>query len=418
LNNFRLITISHKTANINHVGKYIPAFNDKPEQLVAVLTHIKQTLEVDELLYLATCNRLTFLFVKDNPVDEQFLIQLFSMLHKDIPEHCIKGILQIASVFNGEECIKHIFEVASSLDSLVVGEREIIRQLRTAYDFCSQHELTGDNIRLVIKHAIPVAKEVYTHTKIGENSVSVVSLAMQEMMRLNPAQESRFLIIGAGQTNNLAAKFLVKHGFKHFDIFNRSQENAKLLAQKLDGNSHLLTELPHYNKGFDIIITCTGATDAIVTKEIYQNLLQGDTETKIIVDLAVPTDIDPEVVAQYPIHYIAVERLRQVAAENLLLRKQEMLKAQAIIAKRVEEFRLMLRQRRVERAMSTEIPARMKAVKEKALYAVFNKEIAALDQEAQDVLSKVVDYLEKKYIGIPIAIAKGVLESELMSQPT
>lgn len=417
MNNFRLVTISHKTANINHVGKYIPAVNDKPEQLAAVLTHIKQTLEVDELLYLATCNRLTFLFVKDNPIDEPFLIQLFSMLHKDIPEHCVRGILQIASVFNGEECIKHIFEVASSLDSLVVGEREIIRQLRTAYDFCAQHELTGDNIRLVIKYAIPVAKEVYTHTKIGENSVSVVSLAMQEMMRLNPSQESRFLIIGAGQTNNLAAKFLIKHEFKHFEIFNRSQENAKLLAQKLDGNKHSLAELSHYSKGFDIIITCTGATDAIVTKEIYHNLLQGDTATKIIVDLAVPTDIDPEVVAQYPIHYIAVERLRQVAAENLLLRRQEMLKAQAIIAKRVEEFRLMLRQRRVERAMSTEIPARMKAVKEKALYAVFNKEIAALDQEAQDVLSKVVDYLEKKYVGIPIAIAKGVLESELMSQP-
>lgn len=415
MNNYRLITITHKTANINHIGRYIPSFNDDAGRLAAVLHHIKQQLGIEELLYLATCNRLMFFFVKEVTIDQYFLAQLFSLLHADTPHHCLRSIAEVTALYEGEACIQHLFEVASSLDSLVVGEREILRQLRTAYEFCEQQQLTGDNIRLAMKAAIPLAKDIYTRTKIGENSVSVVSLAMQQMMQNHLSPNARFLIIGAGQTNNLVAKFLLKHGFSNFAIFNRSIENARLLANKLKGTAQPLSELSAYQQPFDVLITCIGATEPVISQAMYEQLIGSDESAKVVVDLAVPTNVHPDVVHRFPMQYIAVEELRCLAAQNLALRKQEVAVAQQIIAEKMDEFRLIYRQRRVERGMA-QIPSRMREVKEKALTSVFQKEIAALDPTAQNTLERVVDYLEKKYIGIPIAVAKTVLEAEIMYQ--
>lgn len=413
VNNFRIITITHKTANINHIGRYIPPVNADQDQLADKLRQIKEELGLDELLYLATCNRLMFFFVQEQEIDKAFLMKLFALLHPDMPALFLRDLLDVVAIYNGLSCVEHIFKVASSLDSLVVGEREILRQLRKSYEFCRKHKLTGDNIRMVIEMAIPVGKEVYTRTKIGENSVSVVSLAMRKMMHYHPNKDARFLIVGAGQTNNLVAKFLLKHEFKHFTVFNRSLDNARYLAEKIGGTACTLDQLADYRENFDVIIVCTGAAEPLVTKELYANLIGNDKTTKIIIDLAVPNDVCPDVVEAFPIHYIEVEKLRLLAEHNLSLRKQEVEKALHLIEDRLEEFKIKLRDRRVERAMSSVIPARVKAVKQRAVNLVFQKEISDLDANAQETLEKVLAYMERKYIGIPITVARSVLKNEL-----
>ena len=416
VNSFKLITITHKTANINHIGKYIPSVNSNPEKLAATLHHIKKVLRIDEILYLATCNRLMFFVHTNENMDRVMLLRFFELLHAEsnVPIHCLGGLLEVVKVYEGEKSVQHLFEVTSSLDSLVVGEREIIRQIKDAYEFCRLQKLTGDNIRLVLEKAIPLAKYIYTHTKIGENSVSIVSLSMQKLLKLNPSKESRILIIGAGQTNNLVAKFLTKHSFKNFVIFNRSIENAKLFANKLKGNGYRLSELADYTGGFDIMITCTGASHPLITETLYEQLLNGEAAPKIIIDLAVPNDVERGVVNHFPVYYIEVERLRCLAAENLKLRQQEVSRALAIIEEHLDEFKVTLRTRRIERAMAV-IPEEVKQVKERALNGVFQKEIAELDQNAQDTLERVLAYMEKKYIGIPMRVARNVLETELFT---
>ncbi len=413
MNSFKLLTITHKTANINHIGQYIPSVNQNKEDLATTLHQVKAAFDIDEVLYLATCNRLTFLFVTDQELTDSFIIKLFAMLHPGIPKACLGGLLNVIAKYEGIACIEHLFSVASSLDSLVVGEREILRQLRTAYEFCSQHKLTGDRIRLAMKLAIPTAKEVYTYTKIGENSVSVVSLAMRALLQKNLTQDTRFLLIGAGQTNETAAKILQQNGFTHFTIFNRSLENAQKLAKKTNGRAFALANLASFNEGFDVIVTCTGAMETIVTKEIYTALLQGDTQRKVIVDLAVPTDVHRSVVQDFEMEYIEVEKLRFLAAQNLELRKKEIGNATAIVTAKVEEFNLLLRKRKVERTITSVIPRKIKDIKARALGLVFQKEIAAMDETSRQTLEKVVNYLEKKYIGIPISVAKEALDKEL-----
>ncbi len=414
MNSFKLITITHKTANINHIGKYIPSVNANPEKLAARLHHIKKVLLIDEIFYLATCNRLMFFIHTNEMLNKALLVRFFELLHIDsnISIDNLDGLLQVVKVYEGEESVQHLFEVTASLDSLVVGEREIIRQIKDAYAFCRLQKLTGDNIRMVLEKAIPLAKYIYTHTKIGKNSVSIVSLSMQKLLKLNPSKDSRILIVGAGQTNNLVAKFLLKHNFQNFAIFNRSIENAKLLAAKLKGKAYRLSELPDYTEGFDIMITCTGASHPLITETLYEQLLNEEAAPKIIIDLAVPNDVERGVVNHYPVYYIEVERLRSLAAENLNLRKQEVGRALAIIEEHLDEFKMDLRTRRIERAMAV-IPEEVKQVKERALNGVFQKEIAELDQNAQETLERVLAYMEKKYIGIPMRVARNVLHTEL-----
>lgn len=413
MNHFSVITITHKSANINHIGRYIPSFSNNAEELSAALHTIKADLGISELMYLATCNRLAFFIVQESRViDRNYLLQFFAHLHPNIPAHCLHEMADLVKVYSGTDAVRHIFEVATSLDSLVIGEREILRQLKDAYDFCSAQKLTGDSIRLAIKMAIPLAKDIYTRTRIGENSVSVVSLAMQQLLAWKPDKNVRIVLIGAGQTNNLVSKFLLKHGFSNFTVFNRTLGHAEHLAAKLNGTAYTLADLAHYGNGFDVLISCTGANEPIITDTVYRHLLGNDISTKLVVDLAVPNDLAPSVKETFPMQYIEVEQLRELAAVNHNLRKEEVAEASIIVAQKLDEFKLLIRQRRVERAMSV-IPQQIKEVKEKALNSVFEKEIAQLDEKSKELVQKIVGYLEQKYIGIPMKVAKNILAEEL-----
>ncbi len=416
MNRFKVITISHKTANINLIGKYVPPFNADAVLLAEKLLDIKQTTHVEELLYISTCNRIAFLLVSDNEITVPLAVDLFQKLQPQgtATADSYTELSEIIEIMQGEEAVRHIFELAASLNSLVVGEREILRQLRSAYEFCNSQHLCGDFIRVLMKIVIPTAKDVYTHTKIGENSVSVVALAMQrlaqEMKTLHLHRDARFLIIGSGQTNHLVAKFLLKAGFQHFTVFNRSLPNALLLANKLRCGAFPLEQLPQHRQPFDVLITCSGATDPVVTSRLYQQITQFDSPNspKIIIDLAVPGNVEKLLVENNPqIRHIEVEELRTLAAENLALRQLEVANAQDIINARMEEFKAVCLQRKMELAMS-DLPNQVKEIRERALGQVFHKEIANLDGDTQQLLEKVLLYVEKKYIGIPMAMARKI----------
>lgn len=408
MNQLQVVSISHRTANINHIGKYIPCFNHDNARLAQVLHQIKADLGISEVLYLTTCNRLTFVLVRPQVIDQDSLKKLFAYLHPEANDEFFAELSDVTTLLNGEEAIRHIFELAASLDSLVVGEREILRQLREAYDFCNAQSLSGDTLRVLMNVAVTAAKEVYTHTKIGENSVSVVSLAMQRMMYFHPSKNARFLIIGAGQTNHLVAKFLLNHGFKHFTVFNRSFDNAKILANKLNGKAYPLAELPQYREEFDIIITCTSAPEPVVTEKLYKDLLQGNPHSpKIIIDLAVPGNVERSITQNFSVKYIEVEQLRALAAQNLAMRQQEVVKAKRILERHIETGKANLIQRKMERAMAS-IPEQVKEIKHRALHQVFKKEIALLDISAQETIERIMEYVERKYIGIPMSVARKI----------
>ena len=290
----------------------------------------------------------------------------------------------------------------------VIGEREIITQVRNAYEHCSANGLTGDSIRILMKHVIETAKKVYTQTSIATKPVSVVSLAYQQFKKLNIALDARIILIGAGATNTTMSHFLKKHGYKNFVVFNRTLAKAEMLADALKGTGLALSEIHNYTGGFDVIITCTGADHHLISLDIYEQLLQGETSKKAIIDIAIPQDLDPEIIAKHPVKHISVSLLQQISHENLQERSKELAHVELILNKAHKEFEQVLQVRYVELAMRA-VPEEIKRIKADAVNEIFKDEINSLDAQSREVLEKVLGYVEKKYIAGPMKLAKEIL---------
>lgn len=403
MNKFNIIAFTHKTTDINDIGKLHIDENDVKSRLEG----LKQSLNIDELLYLSTCNRVEFLLSSSSKIDTPFLKKFFSAFDPTWKTTDITWAIENAQVFENDDALRHLFNVASSIDSLVVGEREIITQVRNSYEKCNELGLTGDLLRIAVKKTIEVAKDVYTHTNIAKNPVSVVSLAYRKLRALNVKQDARFLIIGSGVTNTTMGKYLKKHKFANFTVFNRTLENAEKLANDLNGKAFPLSQLENYKEGFDIIVTCTGAAESVITPAIYKSLVGTDKSKKVVIDLAIPNDLDSEILNNYDVNLIAVNNLQEVAKENLQARQQEMDACNTIIEQNIEEFKQIIKTRKVELAMS-EVPKKVKEIRETA-NEVFAKELKNLDAESKEVLDKILAYMEKKYISVPMKMAKDIL---------
>ena len=409
MNSFKIIAITHKNTPLELIGKL--HLDESHQQ--DYLTALKLKMELKELMYLTTCNRVELVIDADREVSEDFLQELFSALNSKLTPEERETLSNSALVFEGDEALRHLFEVSSSLDSLVVGEREIITQVRKSYEFCNMLGITGDTIRLAVKQTIETAKQVFTDTDIAKNSVSIVSLAYRQLRQLGIKNNARIIFVGAGETNSTMAKYLKKHQYANFKVFNRSIENAEKLANDLNGQAFELIQLGKFTDGFDVLVTCTSSQEPIITEAIYNNLLNGETSKKVIIDLALPSDVDKTVVEKFDIHYIDIESLKKQAAENLSKREAEVEACKKIIDYKVEEFKLLFQERKIELAFG-EIPKQVKDIKETALNEVFAKELSSLDIQSKEVLEKVLNYMEKKYNALTIKTAKKVfLEEDL-----
>jgi glutamyl-tRNA reductase len=402
LDGFHILTITHRDAPLETISHVLV-----PDAGEDTLHTLKAQFGWNELLYLNTCNRVTYLFYTTTPVSEELPLELLEFIRPDLSASTLNTTAAAIRMLHGANAINHLFEVASSMDSLVVGEREIVRQLREAYDRSLEWGLTGDHLRLLLRFTIETAKEIYTQTGIGEKALSVVALAFGEMIKTGLPANARILMVGAGETNSLYAKFLLKYGYKHVTVFNRTLSSAQNLAEQFGGRAFPLDELEYYTEGFDALVVCTGATEAIITPLIYQKLLASDAAAKVVVDLSIPHNIDKRIPADFPVRYIEIESLRSVAQENLAHRERECIKARTILKKRLAAFRTLWHERQIERALS-HIPAEVKAVKEKAIQEVFGKEFDRLDPEAQDLVLRMLGYMEKKCVAIPMKSFKAI----------
>jgi glutamyl-tRNA reductase len=400
---YKVITVTHKTTHVSKLKDYLLSDGDSGFP-VQRLTEMKESLQLQELYYLNTCNRITFFFVSDRPVDRAFLSGLFSFINPAFNESLLDMHLRSAQVYEGEAAVRHLFDVASSLDSLVVGEKEILRQLKEAYTACRKHGLCGDNIRLAIEQAVVLAKRICTETRLGERPVSVVSLAFREMLQTGVDKEVPIVMIGAGQTNNLLSNLLIKYGFSQVTVFNRSADKAMALAAKLGGRGYSLSQIMEVQVRPQVIITCTGSHDPIVDVPLMKHWGIDPQLPVTIVDLGVPANVDIQVIARYLVNYIHVGGLEKIAEENRAFRQHEMQHAEELIADFMGIFRKLHRERQLERAMG-EIPGKVKALRKRTL-DVFKKDLNALDPQSREVLEKMMDYMEQKYVGMPYKIAK------------
>ena len=325
--------INHNTADISVREKV--AFN--PEQLRSALIEAKDCAQLQELAVLSTCNRTEFYCVSKTP--EQASNQLIDWLgnHRQISQ----SELQKASyVHQGSEALQHIMKVAAGLDSMVLGEPQILGQMKQAYSYSQEASTVGEHLNRIFQKTFLVAKQVRTHTDIGRNPVSVAYAAVHLAKRIfsNP-EKSRALLIGAGETIELVGRHLKEYGVTNLVVANRTLERGERLAEALGAKAILLSDIPDQLVNSDIVISSTASTLPLLGKGTVEVALKKRKHKPIfMVDLAVPRDIEPQVGDLADIYLYTVDDLHDVVQANIKTREGAALEAELLIQSGVDDF--------------------------------------------------------------------------------
>ncbi len=398
MENLQIISLTHRNAPLELIGK----LHIEEDRRINVLASLKERLEVKELAYLSTCNRVEFIIADDKYFckgREHQLLEHLGITGKEKAE-----ILARIKSTRSEEAMRHLLEVGASLDSMVLGEREIITQVRKSFEDARNAGISGDLLRLVCKKVVETAKRVYTETAISTRPVSVVSLAWSWFKSHRFQADTPILLIGAGQTNGNFARFLAKTGYTNVTIANRTVERAKTLAEPNSWKAVQLYHIPA-RRQYRVIVTCTGSEEPLVTRDFLSGITASTVD---IIDLAVPADVAAPVQRLKNVRYLGMNELREQAEANLAVRKQEVDRCQIILDEAMEDFRKVLRQREIELAMR-EIPDLIKSIRHTAMGEVFAKELDQLDEKSLELLEKILGYMEKKYISVPMKLAREVM---------
>ncbi len=330
-----VIGINHNTATVEIRGKV--TFH--PEQINQALTSLQLYASLEEVSIISTCNRTEVYAVSEKKM-ESSIIAWIEDFH-GLPADSLKPYLY---QYSDNEAISHIMGVSCGLDSMVLGEPQILGQLKQSY----QHARAAGPLRTRLEHlfqqTFSVAKKVRTETDIGSSAVSVafaaVSLAKQLFSDLKPVNA---LFIGAGETIELAARHLFNQGVKNMVVANRTVARAEKLAQEFGARVISLDEIPDALPQADIVISSTGSPLPIIGKGMVESALKVRKRQPIfMVDLAVPNDIEREVTELSDIYLYTVDDLNQVIQENLKTRENAKIEALEIISEASVDYKKWL----------------------------------------------------------------------------
>ena len=309
----------------------------------AALSFMRESEVIKEGLFISTCNRVEALFTTEFPQEaRETVISMFAKLG-GIPD---RDFMSNLYMFEDIDAVSHIFRVASSLDSMVVGEPQILGQIKDAYHRASVAEkTTGVILNRLMHRAFHTAKRVRTETGISESAVSVSYAAVELAKKIFYGLEGRnVLLIGAGEMAELAARHLLGQGVNALFVANRSFDKAVQVADLFQGKAILFEEIGRYMIEADIVITSTGARDYIVTCDmVRKSTRQRRNRPLFFIDIAVPRDVDPAVNNLANTYVYDIDDLVAVVQENSAQRRDEALKADRIVQEEVIRFERWLK---------------------------------------------------------------------------
>jgi glutamyl-tRNA reductase len=331
---FRLIGVNHRSAPVEVRERLaIPE-----SRLAEALRHLVQHPGVDEGLILSTCNRVELLARTRNGTADLrgFLRDYFRLQPAEFEPHLYD--------YSEADAIRHFFRVTSSLDSMVVGEAQILGQVKEAYATARAVGAVHSQLDLLLTRAFAVAKRVRTETAVGSSAVSVASVAVELAKKIfGSLQGKHVYLVGAGKMSELAARHLQAHGAASIFVANRTYERAEQLAAKFNGEAIQFSELYNTCDRADIVITSTGAPVAIFRREHGELFLsRRKNRPMFFIDIAVPRDVDPEMNKLDGIFVYDIDDLQQAVTVHVTDRKKEAERAEEIITSEVERFRARL----------------------------------------------------------------------------
>ncbi|MBU1205782.1 MAG: glutamyl-tRNA reductase [Proteobacteria bacterium] len=388
-----LIGLSHKTAPVEVREK----FSIPKEQVKDFLGRIVDLPGVREGLILSTCNRMEVLAVLEGRDDwadrlKDFLAGVAGMSHDNLAPYLY--------ILRREDAVKHLFRVTASMDSMVLGEPQILGQVKEAYRQAVDHKVAGLVLNKLFHRSFFVAKRVRTETKMASQAVSVsfaaVELAKKIMGNLD---DKRAMLIGAGEMSELAARHLTSQGVREIWVTNRTPTRALELAQELRGRAVPFEEFPKMIKDVDIVVSSTGSTQYIIHKEQMTGVIRArKNKPMFFIDIAVPRDVDPAINEIDNIYVYDIDDLQGVVESNKEERKKEVEKAEEIVQEGVEVFKrwlsslevvptIMDLRRRLEKIRQREMAKTLALLKNAS-----GEEQQALDLLTQSIINKILHH--------------------------
>ena len=329
--------LNHKTAPVEVREKVSFA----PENLDVALQELKREADLQEVAILSTCNRTEF-YCATNNQNVVKILNWISYFHR----LKINQIQKSAYEFWGHGAVRHMMRVASGLDSMVLGEPQILGQMKTAYTLAKEANTLGPELGRLFQSTFSVAKQIRTETNIGVNPVSVASAAVSLAKHIfSDLSHSKVLLIGAGETVELLARHLKQHQVKEMIVANRTLERAEQVASEFDGVPITLEEIPDVLRKVDIVVSSTAAPLPILGKGMVEKAIKRRRHSPIfMIDIAVPRDIEPEVGDLDDVYLYTVDDLQATVEENRKEREKVALEAEKIVDERSAQYMVQMRE--------------------------------------------------------------------------
>ena len=328
-----LIGLNHNTAPIEL--RECIAFSEKDTQ--GALARLVDIPVIDEVMLLSTCNRVEVLMTTTNTPKAVDAVKTYISEIKNLP---ISKFEESFYIHEGDMAVQHIFRVASSLDSMIVGEPQILGQIKEAYAAATNKKTSGVILNRLMHKTFFVAKRVRTETGIGDHAVSISYAAIELGRKIFGSLEGKkVLLIGAGEMAELAVEHLIRNRIGSICVANRTFKRGVELAKHFNGKAIRLEEIPDCLKVVDIIISSTGSPGFIIKRDQIKGVMPKRRNRPIFfIDIAVPRDIDPEINTVTNSYVYDIDDLKGIIDENIEERNQESLKGERIIEEAVITF--------------------------------------------------------------------------------
>jgi glutamyl-tRNA reductase len=328
-----VVGLNYRTAPVEVRERFTFAEHQLPEALL----QLQQTNSILECVIVATCNRTEIYAVVDRHhlcghYIRHFMENWFSVPRSEFTNHLY--------IYEDQRAAEHLFRVAAGLDSMVIGETQILGQIRNAFLLAQQLGTTGTLFNQLFKQAVTMAKRAHSETTIGENAVSVSYAAVELGKRIfGHFHDKKVMILGAGKMSELTGKHLVASGARDVLVVNRTYSRAVDIAGKLNGKACRMEEAAALLADIDIVISSTGAEGYVLAREQVQEAMRSrPSRPMFLIDIAVPRDLDPAIGEVPGVYLYDIDDLEGIVESNLALRRQEALKIEAMIEDELKEY--------------------------------------------------------------------------------
>ena len=385
-----VIGVNHKTAPVEVRERLaLNQVDDPPIRLFWELPSVR------EVVFLSTCNRVEVIAgVKDYSSARDEIVDIWTRVAGVSRDDFLKSTY----IHRGQDAIRHVFRVASSLDSMVVGEPQILGQLKSAYRTAHELGCSGQILNKLMHKAFSVAKKIRTETRIASQAVSISYAAVELAKKIfGDLSGKSAMLIGAGEMAELAAQHLITNGISELKVANRTLERAVELSKALGGKAISLAEVEEALIDVDIVISSTGAPGFVVKKEQIQKIMRPRRHRLLFfIDIAVPRDVDPEINDIENCYVFDIDELKEVVEENKAERQREAGKAERIIDTEIITFKSWLSsldivpvirglQEKAESIRKRELAKTLKNLKD-----LDEKELRAIERLTQSLVSKIL----------------------------